>query len=376
MESLKIMVIHKDLLPAIEIKKSLESLNYNVCSLVNKLSNIYQSAIISHPNIILLTIFPDAIDESIQAALQIRKDLNIPIIFLDAFFDDYSLQKAKIAEPAGFLTLPVEERELYNLIETVIYKTSVSQENKAELLQYKELLNTINSGIIVMERPSGTESFFIINYNQTAEKIDKMSKKSVIGKNITDAFPYIIDFGLIDVLKRVFNTGEAEHFPIRFYHNHKVSGWRENYIYKMSNNQLVIVFDDYTKQKQYEEELIKKYKQYESTFMSIALGLIILNTEGQVLSINSKAREIFDISENSSLYYDSPVFSLTEIKSKNSDKKCLPFKIVYENKQEYINNYRIQTSNGELKKITLTGTHQIINNGWKEEIILIIIKEI
>ena len=61
--------------------------------------------------------------------------------------------------------------------------------------------------------------------------------------------------GLIDAFRKVVKTGEPMHHPISFYNDGKISGWYENFIYKLSSGEIVAVFENLTTEKQAQEEL-------------------------------------------------------------------------------------------------------------------------
>lgn len=140
---------------------------------------------------------------------------------------------------------------------TVRVETQV-QERTRELKEsesrLKELFENLSSGVAVY-RTSDGHDFIISAFNYAAEKIDKVNRGDLIGKNVTDAFPGAGEFGLLDVLRRVWKSGEAEHYPISFYRDGRIAGWRENYVYKLPNGEIVAIYDDVTRAKQFEEQM-------------------------------------------------------------------------------------------------------------------------
>ncbi len=54
--------------------------------------------------------------DGIEAAEQIRNQLDIPVVFLTAYADQATLARAKITEPFGYILKPFEERELQSTI--------------------------------------------------------------------------------------------------------------------------------------------------------------------------------------------------------------------------------------------------------------------
>lgn len=77
----------------------------------------------------------------------------------------------------------------------------------------------------------------------------------MIGKNVEEVFSGIAEFGLLDVLHRVWRNGVAEHFPASFYQDGRIASWRDNYVYKLPQGEIVAIYDDVTKQKQAEEQM-------------------------------------------------------------------------------------------------------------------------
>jgi DNA-binding LytR/AlgR family response regulator len=69
----------------------------------------------------------------VEAAEIIRRELKIPIIFLTAYADDATLNKAKIAEPYGYIIKPFKEIDLHTTIEMAIYKHQKEREIEIDL---------------------------------------------------------------------------------------------------------------------------------------------------------------------------------------------------------------------------------------------------
>jgi PAS domain S-box-containing protein len=121
--------------------------------------------------------------------------------------------------------------------------------------EYKEVFENINTAVAVYEAAENGENFIIKDFNRAGAKIENVTRKEVIGKKVTDVFPGVEEFGILEVFKRVRETGQPEKFPVSFYQDERISGWRENYIYKLPSGEVIAVYDDLTHQKQAEEEI-------------------------------------------------------------------------------------------------------------------------
>ena len=115
---------------------------------------------------------------------------------------------------------------------------------------YRQLVDNISSGVVVYEAVRGGEDFIIKDFNRAAEKIEKISKDAVVGRSVLEVFPGVREFGLFDVLQRVWRTGKPERHAISLYRDERVSGWKENYVYKSTADDVVAVYDDITVSKE------------------------------------------------------------------------------------------------------------------------------
>lgn len=119
----------------------------------------------------------------------------------------------------------------------------------------KNLFENLSSGVAVYRVSPDGKDFFVTDFNRAAERIDKFHRNDLIGKNITEVFPAAEEFGILEVLRRVWRSGLPEHFPVSFYKDDHISGWRDNYIYKLPSGEVVAIYDDVTKEKQAEEQI-------------------------------------------------------------------------------------------------------------------------
>lgn len=125
-------------------------------------------------------------------------------------------------------------------------------ENESRL---KDLFENLSSGVAVYHVSPDGQDFFISDFNRAAEHIDQVQREDLIGKNVVTVFPGITTIGLLDVFRRVWTSGVAEHFPVSFYQDDRITGWRENYVYKLPNGEIAAIYNDLTKEKQAEEQL-------------------------------------------------------------------------------------------------------------------------
>jgi PAS domain S-box-containing protein/putative nucleotidyltransferase with HDIG domain len=159
--------------------------------------------------------------------------------------------------------------------------------------RYRELVDHLDSGVVVYEATSCGDDFVIRDFNRAAARIEQTTAQAVIGRLVTEAFPGVREFGLLAVLRRVYETGRAENHPIALYQDDHLSSWRENYVYRLPSGAVVAVYGDVTERKQAEEEL-SKYRLLAAEARDIML--IVRAADGAIVEANAAAEAAYGYS--------------------------------------------------------------------------------
>src|SRR5512139_2167279 len=108
----KILVVEDERIVAKDISRRLEKLGYTVVATASSGAEAIRKAREIHPDLILMDVQLKGDMDGIDAAQQIRADADIPVIYLTAYADQNTLQRAKITEPFGYIVKPFDERDL------------------------------------------------------------------------------------------------------------------------------------------------------------------------------------------------------------------------------------------------------------------------
>ncbi|HLD23032.1 MAG TPA: diguanylate cyclase, partial [Sulfuricurvum sp.] len=98
-------------------------------------------------------------------------------------------------------------------------------------------------------------NFIFVDFNLQAQQTDNVLREEIIGKKVQEVFPSVNEFGLLEVLERVYKTGESEHFEAGYYRDEKREGWRVNDVSRLDNGQIMAVYKDVTQEIQYANSL-------------------------------------------------------------------------------------------------------------------------
>ncbi len=90
------------------------------------------------PDLVLMDIGLAGSIDGIEAARRIRFDLQIPVVFLTGNSDGETLERAKHAEPLGYLLKPFKAQDLQSTIETALHQFNASRKRTEATLQIGE----------------------------------------------------------------------------------------------------------------------------------------------------------------------------------------------------------------------------------------------
>jgi AmiR/NasT family two-component response regulator len=136
----KILLAQDDPIVATHIEERLINMNYMVVAVATNGNEAIEKADDLRPDLALIDIqLPGAVD-GIAAGDQISAGFQIPIIYLASQTDPYTMERAKVTNPLGYIFKPFEERELEITIEMALYKHQMEQEREGLIRELQEAL--------------------------------------------------------------------------------------------------------------------------------------------------------------------------------------------------------------------------------------------
>jgi signal transduction histidine kinase len=117
-----ILIVEDEIIVALDMRLRLESMGYRVVDVVDTAALALERAAELSPELVLMDIKLKGDKDGIEAAIQLRERSEVPVIFVTAFTDERTLDRAKRASPYGYVVKPFHERELRIAIELAVYK--------------------------------------------------------------------------------------------------------------------------------------------------------------------------------------------------------------------------------------------------------------
>lgn len=187
----QILVVEDERVTAEDIKSALESVGYRVPAMVHSGKDAVKKVGELHPDLVLMDIHLEGEMDGIEAAGQIREHYGIPVIYLTAYSDSSTVQRAKITEPSGyilkeqfgFIRKPFEESELNTAIEITLYRHKVEKRLREHEQWLSAILKSVNDAVIATDS-KGQIKFM----NPIAEDLTGWIQEDAIGENLDEIF--------------------------------------------------------------------------------------------------------------------------------------------------------------------------------------------
>lgn len=124
----RILIVEDDGIARVDIQAALEKGGYEVAGMASSGPEAIMQADALCPDLILMDIRLEGDMDGVEAANEISRKYNIPVIYLTVYADDETLQWAKVSAPMGYLLKPVDHNELKSAIEVGLYRHQMEQE--------------------------------------------------------------------------------------------------------------------------------------------------------------------------------------------------------------------------------------------------------
>lgn len=129
---LRALIVEDEILIAEELSERLSSLGFSVIDAVDSADEGIAIATKERPDLVLMDIRLKGEKDGVQAAAEIRQQVDVPIVYLTAYSDRRTVDRAKRTEHDGFILKPFHRRELQTTVEVAMQRHALRAQAKKE----------------------------------------------------------------------------------------------------------------------------------------------------------------------------------------------------------------------------------------------------
>ena len=115
-----VMVVEDERIVALHLKQQLTRLGYQVPLMATSGEKALEQLEAGRPDVVLMDVHLEGTLDGIATAQRIPPELQIPVIYLTAYSEEATLDRARATRPYGYLIKPFSERELHASIQMVL----------------------------------------------------------------------------------------------------------------------------------------------------------------------------------------------------------------------------------------------------------------
>ena len=125
MDKVQILIVEDEAIIAMVLRNTLEAMGYSAIAEVSTGEEAVSVASQLHPDLVLMDIGLGGEMDGIEAAAQIRGQVDIPVVYVTAYVSGETLGRAELTEPSGYLIKPFDSEMLRAAVERAVqYSTS------------------------------------------------------------------------------------------------------------------------------------------------------------------------------------------------------------------------------------------------------------
>jgi two-component system cell cycle sensor histidine kinase/response regulator CckA len=177
-----VFIVEDEAVVAMDLESRLRKLGYEFSGCAASGEEAIRRIEESQPDVVLMDIRLEGELDGIEVAAAIRR-LDIPVVFVTAFSDEGTLQRARMTQPYGYVLKPFEERELRISIEIAAYRHAVEKKLHAMERWLATTLNSVGDGVIAIDL-NGVVTYL----NPIAELLTGWPREEAIGRRFEEIF--------------------------------------------------------------------------------------------------------------------------------------------------------------------------------------------
>lgn len=147
----RILIVEDEAITAMDIKSSLEELDYSVAGIADNGIDALNLADELKPDLILMDITLKGDMDGIEASTVITGNHKIPVVYLSVHNDDETIKKTKSTKPYGYLLKPVDDRDLNACLKLALLKSNSEKKLKESEERFTALTDVALLPIIIIE---------------------------------------------------------------------------------------------------------------------------------------------------------------------------------------------------------------------------------
>jgi len=147
----RILIVEDEQIVAVDVESQLQCLGYRVVGTAASGEEACRLAAAEEPDLVLMDVRIEGALDGIETAERIRRLRDVPIVFLTAYTDVDTLERAKRIEPYGYVVKPFAQHDLEAALEVALYKAAVDERLRRSHENLQTILDAQRHGTVMLD---------------------------------------------------------------------------------------------------------------------------------------------------------------------------------------------------------------------------------
>jgi PAS domain S-box-containing protein len=161
-----VMIVDDEQIVARDLEASLRRRGYTVTGVAATADEAITLTASSHPDLVLMDIRLRGPMDGIDAARLIRARTGTPVVYMTAYADPETIDRARDTEPYGYLVKPWREDELHATVQMALSKHRIESKQSEAALRRDAIIHAAVDAVVVMDGKGA-----IVELNPAAERL-------------------------------------------------------------------------------------------------------------------------------------------------------------------------------------------------------------
>jgi PAS domain S-box-containing protein len=178
-----VLIVEDESVNAAVIEHQLKKLGYSVAGIAISGEDALELARKTKPDVVLMDIQLEGRMDGVEAAITIRKEMGIPVVYLTGNSDEQTIERARTTEAFGYLHKPFQEREVHSTLQLALHKAETEARVRDERKWFATTLRYISDAVIAADATGAVKLVSL-----AAQRMTGWKEEEAVDRDLSDVF--------------------------------------------------------------------------------------------------------------------------------------------------------------------------------------------
>ncbi|MBI5504207.1 MAG: sigma 54-interacting transcriptional regulator [Deltaproteobacteria bacterium] len=199
----RILVVEDESIVAVDLAARLQRLGHQVVGTARSADEAYRIAAAHKPDLVLMDIRLEGEEDGVSVGTRIRHDLDVAVVFLTAYADSRTLERARQAAPLGYIIKPFDQRDLEVTVSVALHRSQLDRRLRRAHDDLRAVLDVQRHGTVVVDSQG-----CVTLVSRAAERLLGFGAGQALGRPWQTVFP--VPAGEVEQLARTLREAPQQ----------------------------------------------------------------------------------------------------------------------------------------------------------------------